>query len=471
MTEDAKDVVVRAPGLDVTPNPGPKLNLGSLPGPDVAPEDIVRRGLGLYQLVGFGLVVLLVFGLGAWAAIAEIKGAVIAPATVVVESTSKKVQHVEGGIVSEILVKEGQRVKAGQLLLRLDQVEVLAELAIVEARLNELEAAQARLKAERDQVDDIRFPDGLKSRAGDNDDVQSILDGQVKLFTARASEKKGKKEQLGQRILQLKEEIGGLTAQRNAKEKQEELITAELEGLSLLREKKLIPVSRLLEMQREQARLLGERGSLVAEIARAHGKIAETKLEIILVDQEARTETLTELRQAEAELTEYQERRTAARTRLKRTEIFSPRAGLVHQMTVHTIGGVITAGEPVMLIVPEQDKLVLEARVSPASIDQIRLDQVAAVRFGAFDQGTTPEIDGQVIRVSADITLPEAEANQEPYYKVRLGLAKQQLDRLDGLALKPGMPATAFIQTGGRTVISYLLKPLSDQIARTFRER
>jgi len=471
MTEDAKDVVVRPPGPGVKSNPGPKLNLGALPGPDAAPEDGVRRGLGLYQLVGFGLVVLLVFGLGAWAAIAEIKGAVIAPATVVVESSSKKVQHVDGGIVTAIPVKEGSQVESGQLLLRLDQADILAELAIVEARLNELESAQARLRAERDQAESVRFSDRLKDLASNDAEVQSILDGQAKLFEARITEQKGKKEQLSQRIRQLKEEIEGLSAQRDAKKRQEELIASELEGLVVLREKKLIPVTRLLELQREQAMLQGEHGSLIADIARAHGKIAETKLEIILVDQEARTETLTELRGVETELAEYLERRTAARTRLKRTEIFAPRSGIVHQMTVHTIGGVITAGEPVMLIVPEQDRLVLEARVSPASIDQIVFGQTAVIKFGAFDQGTTPELNGKVDRIAADITEPTPESNEEPYYKVRVWLGKEELARLNGLEVKPGMPATAFIQTEDRTAMSYLLKPLSDQLARTFRER
>ena len=189
-----------------------------------------KRSLRTYQLIGVFLVVALIFGLGGWAAVAAISGAVIAPATVVVESHSKKVQHVEGGIVSEIRVREGDRVAAGELLLRLDQADVKAELAIVEARLNELNAAQARLKAERDEDDRVRFIDELKQRAVDDEDIRSILDGQVKLFLARAKERQGKKEQLNQRIVQLKEEIVGLAAQRDAKDEQIELIGGELEG-------------------------------------------------------------------------------------------------------------------------------------------------------------------------------------------------------------------------------------------------
>lgn len=427
-----------------------------------------RHSLLAYQLLGAALIVLLVGGLGGWAAWASINGAVIASATVVVESSSKKVQHFEGGIVSEIYVKDGDRVKTGSLLLRLDQTETRSQLAIINSRLNELMANNARLKAERDGAETIEFSEELAQRADDRE-IRSILRGQSRLFAARAKERRGKKEQLQYRIAQLREEIGGLEAQRDSKKRQISLIGDELEGLFVLREKKLVPKTRLLALQREAAKLEGERGSLIAEIARARGKISEIELNIIQVEQEARTEVLTELREVETSLVEYMERRVAARVRLRRTEIVAPQDGIVHQLAVHTIGGVITASEPVMLIVPERDSLVLEAQVAPNDIDQVRPDQTAAVRFATFDQRTTPELNGTVTRVSADLTRESVEA--QPYYTVRLSLPKHEIERLGGQTLKPGMPAEVFIQTGARTALSYLLKPLTDQIARTFRER
>ncbi|MCP4781814.1 MAG: biotin/lipoyl-binding protein, partial [Hyphomicrobium sp.] len=281
-----------------------------------------KRSLLTNQLAGAGLVIVLVFGLGGWAARASINGAVIASATVVVESNAKKVQHVEGGIISEIHVETGDHVTAGDLLVRLDQTEPKAELAILNARLNELHASHARLKAERDEADAIDFVPELNERAHDGE-VQNILNGQRRLFLARAKDRRGKKEQLTQRIIQLNEEITGLKAQQVAKEEQIALIGRELEGLLILREKQLVPLTRLLALQREKARLDGERGQLIAQIARAKGRIAETELVIIQVDGEARTEVLTELRQVETNLVEYLERRSAARTRLKRTEIFA----------------------------------------------------------------------------------------------------------------------------------------------------
>lgn len=424
--------------------------------------------LRTYQLIGTALVVLLVCGLGGWAAWASINGAVIANATVVVESYSKKVQHVEGGIVSEIHVRDGDRVKAGALLLRLDQTEHRAELAIVDARLNELLASEARLKAERDEAETIQFPEEL-ARGASVTGIETILAGQQKLFAARARERQGKKEQLRERIGQFEEEISGLQAQKAALEQQIKLISEELEGVLILRKKELVPTTRWLALQREASKLDGERGSLIAQIARTKGQIGETELSIIQVDQEARTEVLTDLREVQTNLAEYLERRSAARTKLRRTEVFAPQAGIVHQLMVHTIGGVIAAGEPVMLIVPERDSLVLEAQVAPSDIAQVKEGQRAVVRFASFDQRTTPELNGEVINVSADLT--RASAETPPYYTARVALTKDELQRLGGKRLKPGMPAEVFIQTGARTALSYLLKPLSDQIARTFRER
>ena len=427
-----------------------------------------QNSVKTYQRLGVLLVFLLVVCLGGWAAWAQISGAVIAQATVVVETNSKKVQHLEGGIVSEIHVRNGVYVEAGELLVRLDETETRAGLAIVSAQLNELQARQARLEAERDMAERITFPNdltGISKKQG----VTKILSGQITLFEARRKARAGKKEQLNQRILQLDEEIRGLKAQQDSKEQQVELIGNELEGLLQLREKELVPVTRILSLQREKARLEGERGQIVADIARTKRRIGETKLSIIQIDQDLQTEVLSELRDAQTKIAELLEQRVAAEARLKRTKIDAPRSGYIHQLDVHTIGGVVTAGEPLMLIVPKSDTLVLEAQVEPQKIDQVRGGQTAIVRFSAFDQSTTPELNGEVFRVSADLT--QTSDDVPAYYTVWIRLATSELQRISDQDLKPGMPAEVFIQTGNRTALSYLLKPLTDQIKRTFRER
>ena len=421
-----------------------------------------------HLLIGVVVLACLLVGFGGWAAWASIHGAVIASATVVVESNAKKVQHAEGGIVAELKVREGDRVTSGQLLVKLDETDTQANLAIIDAQLNELFARQARLEAERDVADEISFPSDLVARR-DEPKIGKILRGQEKLFAARRTAARGEKEQLRQRISQIEDEIEGLKAQRVSKQKQISLIGDELEGLRDLQRQGLVPLPRVRALEREQARLEGEWGELVANIARAGGRIGETKLRIIQIDQDALKEILAELRDAQGKIAELQERRVAAQTRLARTEVRSPRSGFVHQLNVHTVGGVIQAGEPVMVIIPERDVLVLEALVEPQYIDQVGVGQTASIRLSAFDQRTTPELDGEVIRVSAD--LMQDKVSGEPHYAVRIRLAPSQLERLGEKALKPGMPAEAFIQTEARTAISYLFKPLTDQITKAFRER
>ena len=421
-----------------------------------------------HLLIGVVVLACLLVGFGGWAAWASIHGAVIASATVVVETNAKKVQHAEGGIVAELKVREGDRVISGQLLVKLDETDTQANLAIIDAQLHELLARQARLEAERDTADAISFPAELIARRHEPK-IGKILQGQEKLFAARRTATLGEKEQLGQRIAQVEDEIEGLKAQQESKDKQISLIGGELDGLRDLQKKGLVQKPRVLALERERARLEGERGELVANIARAGGRIGETKLRIIQIDQNTLKESLSELRDSQGKIAELQERRVAAESRLKRTEIRSPRSGFVHQLNVHTVGGVIQAGEPIMVIIPERDALVLEAMVEPRYIDQVGVGQTASIRLSAFDQRTTPELAGEVIRVSAD--LMQDRATGAPYYTVRIKLAPSELERLGEKTLKPGMPAEAFIQTGARTAMSYLLKPLSDQIMRVFRER
>lgn len=425
------------------------------------------RSIKIYSFLGYFLIFILVVGMGGWAAWASISGAVIAQGTVTVEGASKKVQHAEGGIVSEIHVEDGQYVKAGQLLIRLDETEIKANLSIVETRLNELLAKQARLEAERDKDNRIEFPEFL---LGDKrEDSVKHVSGQRKLFRARQNANKGKKEQLELRIVQLEQEIIGLSAQHKSKQKQIQLIGEELKAIRVLREKELVPAHRLLTLEREAARLIGAQGEHVAAIARARGKINETKLNILQVEQDFQTEVLSELRDVQSKIAEYVERKVAADTKLKRTEIRAPKSGYVHQLNVHTIGGVISASEPAMLIVPQQDILEVEALIEPHQINQVKIGQKATLRFSAFDQRTTPEVFGEVANVSADLVRQTADG--PAFYKVRIKLTTQELDRIGNKKLKPGMPAEVFIQTEARTALSYLVKPLKDQLTRTFKER
>jgi HlyD family secretion protein len=433
-----------------------------------------RRTIRKLNLIGLGITVLLIGGVGGWASTAQLAGAIIAPGTIVVESNVKKVQHPTGGVVGEILVKEGHAVEEGQLVLRLDDTVTRATLGAVRSQLDEFMAREARLLAERDDSDALTFPTQLTARRGDVS-VAAAFAGEEKLFESRKTARTGQRAQLRERIAQLNEEVRGLSAQVAAKESELDLIGKELVGVAELYKKNLVSISRYTQLQRDQTRLQGERGQLTADIARARGKISETELQIIQVDQDFRTEVLKDLRESQGKIAELKERVTGAEDQLKRVDLRAPQAGTVHQLAVHTVGGVIGNGEIIMQIVPRADELVVEARVAPYDIDQIALGATATVRVMAGNQRTTPVISGRVARVSADIAREQQQQNSaqpgQPYYTVRIALPGDEVARLKDIHLVPGMPADVFIQTHERTPLQYLLKPLQEQIARTFRER
>jgi HlyD family secretion protein len=299
--------------------------------------------------------------------------------------------------------------------------------------------------------------------------------GEEKLFESRRTARIGQRAQLRERIAQLNEEIRGVTAQLAAKESELELIGKELVGVAELYHKKLVSISRYTQLQRDQTRLQGERGQLIADTARARGKISETELQIIQVDQDFRTDVLKDLREAQGKIAELKERLTAAEDQLKRVDLRAPQAGTVHQLAMHTVGGVIGNGETIMEIVPHADELVVEAKVSPSDIDQVATGAKAVVRIMAGNQRTQPEIKGMLTRVSADVARePQQQNSTQPpqaHYNVRIALPASEVARLKDISLLPGMPAEVFIQTHERTPLQYLLKPLQEQIARTFRER
>lgn len=427
----------------------------------------LKDEIGSLLAMGFATVGLLVFGLGGWAVATNLAGAVLASGTVVVESNVKKVQHPLGGIVGEIRVKDGDKVSAGDLVMRLDETVTRANLGVIVSQLNELAIRQARLKAERDGLDSFSLPESLTVHAADQG-VKEILSGERTLFESRRRGREGQKAQLNERIVQLTEEIAGLSAQTAAKAKEIALVTQELSEIEKLWAKNLAPLSKYTALQREAARIQGEHAQLTASTAQARAKIAETRLQILQIDQEMRTEVMKDLREAQAKEAELQERRVAAEDQLKRVDIRAPQSGIVHQLAVHTIGGVVNQAEPIMLVVPEGDTLVVEAKFAPQDIDHVHVGQSAYVRFTAFNQRTTPEFQGLVSRVSADLS-KDPQSNQA-HYIARIALDVEMLRR-DGFRLVPGMPAEVYIKTTERSALSYLLKPLSDQVAKAFIER
>jgi HlyD family secretion protein len=426
------------------------------------PRDDVRKYIAI-ALTGVAVVA---GGVGGWAATATMAGAIVAPGTVMVESYVKKVQHPTGGVVGEIQVKDGDAVEQGQLVMRLDETVARASLGVVTTQLDELAGRIARLRTERDGAEAIEFPPSLAERAATKE-IAEIMAGERRLFESRRTGREGQKAQLGERINQLSQEIVGLEALLVAKSRELDLVNTELGENHKLWRLNLVPLAKYTALQREAARITGERAQLVANIARARAAVAETRLQVIALDQDRATEVMKDLREAQAKVAELTERRAAAEDMLKRVEIRAPRSGLVHQLSVHTVGGVIAPGEQIMQIVPANDALIIEARVSPRDIDQVHAGQPAVVRFPAFSQRTTPEFEGQVVQVAADLT--EDPQSRERYFAARLAFAEESQPR-GQFQLLPGMSAEVFIRTTERTPLSYFLKPLSDQVERTFRE-
>jgi HlyD family secretion protein len=300
-------------------------------------------------------------------------------------------------------------------------------------------------------------------------DVAKAVTGELRQFETRRAARDGHKSQLRERLVQLRQEIGGYEAQIASKAKQIDWITKELVGVNELWEKNLVPYARVTNLERDKERLDGERGQLIASIAQAKGKITETELQILQVDQDMRTEVGKDLAEIRAKAAELVERQVAAEDALKRVDIRAPIDGVVHQLTVHTVGGVISPGEPIMLVVPEAESLQVEAKVAPQEIDQLRFGQPAVLRFVAFSQRTTPEINGTVSRISADVS-EDAKSGQR-YYTIRISVVEQELTRLGSVKLVPGMPVEVLMQTSSRSVISFLVKPFQDQLTRAFREK
>ncbi|MFZ0400591.1 MAG: HlyD family type I secretion periplasmic adaptor subunit [Pseudolabrys sp.] len=422
-------------------------------------EDELKIGLRVL-LVGVGI-------LGGWAILVPLSGAVIVPGTLVVESDVKKIQHPAGGVVANIPVRDGMHVHAGDQLLRLDETQLRANSQVLTQQLDQIRARSARLVAERDGMDQPQMPHELANRSGD-DAVRQLWASEISLFNSRAAARRSAKDLLRSRVGQLEEQISGLDAQVKSKAAQHDLISGELEGVDSLFQKGLVPLTRKTSLQREAARLDGERGQTASAIAEAKSKISEAELQAVRIDQDFRTEVMKDLREAQDKEAELVEKTIAAHDLLKRVDLRAPTSGIVHQLSVHTIGGVIAPGEVVMEIIPESDELQIEAKLPPQDIDHVHPGQRTYVRFSAFNQRTTPQLDGVVSYVSADLNHDRQSNANAPFYTVRVTLPPSERRRLGNLQLVSGMPVEVFLQTGSRTMMSYLLKPITDQVLRTF---
>lgn len=412
----------------------------------------------------------LVGGLGGWSAFASISGAVIASGQIQVETQQQVVQHLDGGVVGEIYVRDGDTVEAGDIMLRLDDSLLTAELSIIESQLFEIIARRGRLTAEANSETEITFDAELLEEAATRPDIAELVEGQERLFVARAETFRRETEQLRERQLQVEQEIAGSEAQQAALTTQRELISREAAGQRKLYKDGLAPLGRLLALEREAARLEGSVGELTSGIARAKGQIAELEIQIVSIGSRAREEAITTMRDLQYREAELRERRATTKQTLSRLDVRAPRSGRVHGMTVHTVNGVVTPAEPIGFVIPSDVDLLIEAQLESISIDQVYPGQNVVLRFSAFNMRSTPEFDGHIKQVSADVFLDERTGIST--YKLEIALNEGELDRLHDLQLEllPGMPVETYIQTDERTPISYLTKPLADYFNKALRE-
>jgi HlyD family secretion protein len=431
-------------------------------------ESMLRRSL-CRNLTAGSVALLFLFGaVGGWAGTTQLSGAVIASGLLVIDGNVKKVQHPTGGVVQELLVHEGQRVKAGDVLVRLDDTVVRANLVAITKSLNQLRVRRARLSAERDGLAVVNVPKSLISHLS-QDDVEAVMANERRLFDDRIAARLGQKARLAEQIAQYRQEIVGLEEQKSAKLEEYDLIQLELKGLRDLYDQGTITLNRVNNLERNAVRLRGEAGQLVSSIARTETRISEANIQLLQVDQEMRTDVAAEWRDLENEEVALQQKEAAALNELKHIEVKAPIAGAIHQLTVHTVGGVIAPAETLMHIVPQSSPLVVDARISPQDVDQLAVGQFTTLRLTAFNRNTTPELSGVLARISADLETDQMTGTV--FYRAAIEIPETELKRLPSdLALMPGMPVEAFIKTSDRTLLSYLAKPITDHAHRAFRE-
>lgn len=419
--------------------------------------------------IGFLALFILVAGFGSWSIISHISGAVIASGRIEVDQNRQVIQHLDGGIVQSILVDEGDMVEAGDVLLVLDDTLIRSEIAVQEGKLFELMARRARLSSERDDSDAIAFDEELLAAATSNRAIQDLVDGQTRLFEVRKVSLQQEIDQLGKRKSQIADQIDGISAQSTALVSQLALIAQELQSQQALLDKGLSQAARVLSLQREQARLQGQVGELQAAKAQAEGRITELEIEVLKLKTTRHEAAISQLRDLQFSEREVFEARKVQQVLLERLNIRAPVSGVVYGLTVFAERSVIRPAEPLLFLVPQDRPLVITAQIEPMHIEQVNVGQDVILRFSTFDQKTTPELNGRVHQISADIFTDDV--TNQGFYRAEILLNDGELQKLpDNQTLLPGMPVESFLKTTDRTPLEYLVQPLSDYFAKAFRE-
>lgn len=414
----------------------------------------------------------LVWSIGWWATSTELSGAVVAQGTVAVEGQVKRIQHPLGGVVSRILVKEGQQVKEGDLLITLDETAHRSNMLIFQKQADEALVRISRLESEEKGLQTPEWPLIIKEKINDNE-IKKTIRSEKELFDSRVNSLNAQRKQLKERIIQIKNEIIGLKGQIATKSSDALLIQKELNSTIMLEKQGYTTLSKVIALKRDFGRSEGERDNLKAEADKSSSKLVEAEVTLARLDQDNQRDISLELRDIKTKLNEVHERYLSAEDLFKRSQIKAPHNGIIHQLTANTIGGVVQPGEAIMTIVPDNQPMVIEAKIAQSDIDQVKIGENALIRFTAFNQRTTPEINGNVTHVSADLT-KDRETNsiqQMPYYTVRMNIPPMEMAKLQGKNLQAGMGAEVFIHTETRSVVSYFIKPFSDQLKRAFKER
>ncbi len=429
-------------------------------GTTIVTDDSSIRAIGIIILVvTLGI-------LGGWGYLAPIDSAALAPGFVTVKSHRKTIQHLDGGIVSKLLAKDGDIVNEGDVLLILDGTEVKAQLEILRGQQITLEAQLARLIAERDQLNQIIFPNDLQNVSDTH--IAEARQGETQIFNARKNAYQGEISVLNQRANQLTSKIKGLDGQRRSKQELIKSYGEEAHDLKELLAEGYANKQRLRDVERNYENATGEVASLTAEIASSEIQIGETKLQVLQLQKKFQEEVAAKLGETQSQLYDVTQRLVATNDKVLRTVIRSPAGGRVLGLSVHNLGGVISPGKPILDIVPQQEELIIDAQVSPLDIDRVSVGLLAEVRFSAFKQAITPKMQGKVINLSADRLTDEKTG--APYYQAQVELTPESYEKLGDLELVPGMPAEVFINTGERTVFEYLMQPISNAFARAFIE-
>ena len=429
-----------------------------------------RRKWSAKMPMWFGMLsVAILFGvLGVWGNFATISGAIISTGMIQGESLRQVVQHPQGGVVGAIDVKEGDRVEAGQVLIRFDDKLLRSQLTTVDSQLKEIFARRARLIAERDDADSLVFTPELVELGKTDQSTVQLMQGQTRLFEARRKSLQQQTKQLNERKVQIRLQIKGVEAQLVSSSEQAALIQQELAGQQSLLDKGLAQAGRVLSLQREASRLNGSVGELKSSAARGEAQIIETDIQILQLSSARREEAITTLRDLTYTEIEMIERKLSLDETLSRMDVRAPMSGIVHGLTVHALRSVVRAADPILYVVPSDSALVISSRIEAIHVDQVHVGQDASLRLSTFDQRTTPEIFGKVVKVSADVFQDEVTGGS--YYSAEIEPNAGEMDRLGDVELLPGMPVEAFIKTEDRSPLSYLTKPFMDYFNRAFRE-